>query len=384
MALKLTKGNINSNNFSSNPDTRIRFVDPRVFFAQAEIAPLMTLLEKYGRKVQAKSTKVETNEKDMGTPTTTLNGAINDSATTVNLAAGSGVMFDINDILWLPATDEQMLVTARTTDALTVTRAFGSVAASAALDAAEVVKLSSAYAENGTKGVGVAINPIMPYNMTQIMRTPIDLSRTEMQTDRYGQPGGALKDRLKDAMIIHMEAKERAFINGQLKDDTSNSRRTCAGVLRYITTNREDMSGSLTKAKFDSFLKDVMFNGGGNYVFFASGSMLEALHAEVLATSNYNTDYATKEFGLDIDKYRSPFGRCNIVYHRVLSHILEGQFGGCGILLNMDLVTEYYIQKMIVRSNIQANDADGRVDEYLEECCPMLNNEMNHGFIYNV
>jgi len=39
---------------------------------------------------------------------------------------------------------------------------------------------------------------------------------------------------------------------------------------------------------------------------------------------------------------------------------------------------------MILRENIQANDADGFKDEYLEECCAALHNEANHGFIYNV
>jgi hypothetical protein len=382
MALNLTKGNIKTTNFVSNPDTKIRFVDPKVYFAQAQIAPLMALLEKFKRKVRATSQKVESNEKDMGTPVTTLNGALDNSATTVNVAAGAGVMFDVNDILLID--DEQFLVTARTTDALTVSRNFGSEGAAAHLDGAEIVKLSSAYAENATSGVGVAINPLMPFNITQIMRTPIDLSRTEMQTDRYGEPEGALKTRLKDAMILHMEAKERAFINGQLKDDTSAARRTCRGVLRYIQTHRESMTGTFTKKKFDSFMKDVMFNGGGNYFLFASGTLLEALNQEVLTNSNMNITPATKEWGLDITNYMSPFGKCKIVYHRVLSHILETVYGGCGMLINLDLLTEFYIQKMIVKSNIQANDADGRKDEYLEECCPVLNNEANNGFIYGV
>jgi hypothetical protein len=382
MAQSLTKGNIKTTNFVSSPDTRIRFVDPKIYFAQAKIAPIMTLLEKFNRKMQTTSTKVESNEKDLGTPVTTLNGAIDASVTTVNVAAGTGVMFDRNDIILVG--NEQMLVTARTTDALTVIRAFGSESAAAALTGAEVVKLSSAYAENATAGVGVTINPLMPFNVTQIHRTPIDLSRTEMQTDRYGQPMGAHKQKLKDAMILHMEGKERAFINGQFKDDTATARRTSRGILRYITTHREDMSSTFTKKKFDSFLKDVMYNGDGNYYLFASGTMLEALNQEVLTNSNMNITPATKQWGLKITDYASPFGDCKIVYHRILSHMLETQYSGCAMLINLDLLTEFYIQKMIVRSNIQANDADGRMDEYLEECCPVLNNEANNGFIYGV
>jgi hypothetical protein len=382
MALNLTKGNIKSDNFSSSPDTRIRFVDPRVHFAQAKIAPITTLLEKMKRKVKADNYKVESNEKDIGTPTTTLNGDIDAVTTTVNVAAGTGTMFDKNDVLLID--DEQVLVTARTTDALTVTRNFGSEGNTTHSDGAEIVKLSSAYAENAGSGVGVSINPLMPYNICQIHRTPIDISRTEMQTDRYGEPSGALKTRLRDANILHMEAKERAAIIGQLKNDTSASRRTSRGILRYIQTHRANMTGVFTKQKFDSFLKDVMYNGDGNYYLFASGTFLEALHQEVLSNSNMNITPATKQWGLKITEYASPFGDLKIVYHRVLSHILEGMYGGCGPLINIDLLTEYYIQKQIHRPNIQDNDVDGRKDEYLEECCQVLNNEANNGFIYGV
>lgn len=389
MALNLQKGAQTTSFNNSSPDTRVRFVDPRIFFAQAEIAPLNALMEKMKRSVRSTSIKPEWVEKDMGTPTTTLNGAIDNQATTttVNVAAGTGPMFDVNDIFWIPSATggEQMLVTARTADALTVVRNWGSAGLAAHADGSQIVKLSSSYAENATSGVGVKIKPSMPYNVTQIHRTPIELSRSEMQIKRYERgEKGARQDARRDAMILHLEGVERSFINGDLKEDVSTNRRVAKGILRYITTNREDLKGSLTKAKFDSFLKDVMFNGGGKYVLAASGTFMEALHAEVLSKSNMNITPATKEWGLDVTRYLSPFGKCDVFYHRVLSQMLEDNYGGCAMLLDMSLVTKYYLQKMILRENIQANDADGFKDEYLEECCAALHNEANHGFIFNV
>ena len=389
MALNLQKGAQTTSFNNSSPDTRVRFVDPRIFFAQAEIAPLNALMEKMKRSVRSTSIKPEWVEKDMGTPTTTLNGAIDNKATTttVNVAAGTGPMFDVNDILWIPSATggEQMLVTDRTADALTVVRNWGSAGLAAHADGSQIVKLSSSYAEGATSGVGVKIKPSMPYNVTQIHRTPIELSRSEMQIKRYERgEKGARQDARRDAMILHLEGVERSFINGDLKEDVSTNRRVAKGILRYITTNREDLKGSLTKAKFDSFLKDVMFNGGGKYVLAASGTFMEALHAEVLSKSNMNITPATKEWGLDVTRYLSPFGKCDVFYHRVLSQMLEDNYGGCAMLLDMSLVTKYYLQKMILRENIQANDADGFKDEYLEECCAALHNEANHGFIFNV
>jgi hypothetical protein len=63
---------------------------------------------------------------------------------------------------------------------------------------------------------------------------------------------------------------------------------------------------------------------------------------------------------------------------------MEGQYGGCGFLLNLNLLTKYFIQNTVLKENVQANDADGRKDEYLEEVCIGVHNETNHGFIYNV
>ena len=389
MALNLQKGAQTTSFNNSSPDTRVRFVDPRIFFAQAEIAPLNALMEKMKRSVRSSSIKPEWVEKDMGTPTTTLNGAIDNQAntTTVNVAAGTGPMFDVNDILWIPSATggEQMLVTDRTADALTVVRNWGSAGLAAHADGSQIVKLSSSYAEGATSGVGVKIKPSMPYNVTQIHRTPIELTRSEMQIKRYERgEKGARQDARRDAMILHLEGVERSFINGDLKEDVTTNRRVATGLLRFIATNREDLKGSLTKAKFDSFLKDVMFNGGGKYVLAASGTFMEALHAEVLSKSNMNITPATKEWGLDVTRYLSPFGKCDVFYHRVLSQMLEDNYGGCAMLLDMSLVTKYYLQKMILRENIQANDADGFKDEYLEECCAALHNEANHGFIFNV
>jgi hypothetical protein len=386
MALNLLKGAQVTSQQNSAPDTRIRFVDPKVFFAQAKVAPLITLLQKINRLVRTTAIKCEWVEEDMGTPTTTLHTTINDSTTTVIVAAGAGVMFDAGDILWIPnaAGGEQMLVTGRSNDNLTVVRSFGAGAAAAATEGAQIVKLGSAYAENATSGVGLKQKSTMPHNYTQIFRTPIEMSRTEALIGRYerGSQEAWAKNK-KDAWRFHMEAKERAFINGDINYDSATDRRACNGVLRYLET-REDMSSAFTRAKMEAFLETVMRNGGDNYYLFGSGTFMRAFNTEILGNSAMNITPATKEWGLDVIRYHSPFGSLNVVYHKVMTQILEGQYGGCAMLLDLDLVTEYYITKTTYRPNIQPNDQDGRKDEFLEECCPAVHNQSNHGFLWGI
>lgn len=383
MALNILKG---AQTTSQQTDTLIRSVDKKVFFAQAKRAPINTILKALNRMVYAPTIKPEWVEEDMGTPVTTLNGNINDSATTVNVAAGTGVMFDINDLLWIPteAGGEQMLVTARTADALTVTRAFGANAAEVHTSGAQIVKLLSGYAENATSGVGLRQSSEIKYNYHQIFRTPIEMSRTESKVGRYERGNEAAFAKAKrDAWRFHVEGKERSFINGDIKYDSTNNRRTCKGILRFLET-REDMSGTFTRAKLEAFLEYVMRNGGEKYYMFASGKFLRAFNTEILGNSSMNISPVTNKWGLDIRTYHSPFGSFNIVHHLIMSQILEGQYDGCAMLLDMDLMTEYYLDKTMYRPNIQANDQDGRKDEFLEECCPAVHNQTNHGFIYGV
>ena len=54
------------------------------------------------------------------------------------------------------------------------------------------------------------------------------------------------------------------------------------------------------------------------------------------------------------------------------------------LALDLDSIFHRYLQgrDTQIKTNIQANDEDSRKDEYLNECCPMLIQEKNHG-IYN-
>lgn len=379
MALNILKG---AQTTSQQTDTLVRFVDPKVFFAQAKIAPVITILQAMKRLVFAPAIKPEWVEEDMGTPTTTLNGGINDSTPTVNVAAGTGVMFDAGDILQIGS--EQMLVTARTTDALTVTRNFGSAGAAAHSDAAVILKLGSAYAENATSGVGLRQKSDVVHNYHQIFRTPVQASESEQLVRRYERMGEAWwQKNKKDAFRFHMEAKERAFINGQLKYDSGTDRRTCKGILGYIT-RKEDVSGTFTRAKFEAFIEETMRNGGNNYFLFGTGSFYRAFNTEILGNSAMNISPETKKWGLNLRTYHSVFGEMTLVYHRVMHQILDHLYGGCAMLLDMDLVTEYYLRKTQYKPNIQENDRDGRKDEFIEECCPAVHNPGNHGFIYGI
>jgi hypothetical protein len=378
MALNVTRGAVNTN---INTTTIIRDVDPKVFFLQAAIAPLIGFLKKMKRGEKANNYKYEWIEKDQGTPLTTADGGETDSATELDVAAGAGVMFTGGDLLWIPATGEQISVTSVSTDKLTIVRAYGETAAAAIPNGTTVVKLGSAFAEGTTSPTGISLNPTIPYNLTQIFKTAAECTRTEAQTDRYDVKNPKMTERRNEAMILHLEEMERAYLFGELKLDISGStpRHVGRGFKKWITTNVHNCSGSFTKAKFDAFMSAIFLYGGTNKVLLASSGMLDAIHAEVLGNSNMNIEPKTKEWGLSITRYRSPYGDIDIVYHRLLSQVLDGY----GFAVDLDCIKERSLQNTRVKMNVAANDYDGFKDEILTEAHIQLMLEKKHGIIYN-
>ena len=377
--LNATRGMVTT---GTNATTIVRSVDPRVFFLQAKVAPLITILKRLKKgKNPTQSYKFEWVEEDTGTPLTINQGALNAAATTINVEAGAGAMFTVNDLVWVPTTGEIIKVLSVTADALDVTggRGYGTTAAAAIADQASLVLLAPAFAQGTTSPSGISINPTMPFNYTQIFKHTVEASRTEVQTDRYDYKNPAMIKRRARAMQLHMEAIERAYLFGQKKLDATGPRSLTAGFMSFVTTNVLDCQSAFTKQKMDDFLGDTNLYNEGDKWLFASSGLLSALHKEVLATSTLNIDPRTKDWGLDIRKYISPYGSINIVYHRLLSQVLDGY----GLLIDMDNIEDKPLQATREKLNVGANDFDGMKDEILTESGIQVMLEKNHGIIYN-
>lgn len=380
-AMDVTRGAVHTN---TNTGTLKRSVDDRLFLLQAEIAPLTGFLKRMKRSQRCTDPKFEWVEKDLGTPITTANGAKSDSDTTITTASGGAAMFSANDIIWVPSTGERIKVVSVSGNNIDVTggRAYGETSAAAIADGATLVRLAPAFAEGATSGSALMVNPTMPYNVTQIFRDFVECTRTEAQTDRYAEKNPKMVEKRKEAMILHLEAIERAYLFGELKIDLTGStpRRVTRGLMKHITTNVTNMQGTFTKAKFDDFCESVFLYGGQNKILLASADVVSALHQEVFTNSNMQITPKTKEWGLSIMEYISPFGMISIVYHRLLSQVLNGH----AIAVDLDKVEEKALQPTITKLNIQANDYDGFKDEILTEAGLQVMNQARHGYFYNI
>jgi len=376
MALNISKGVLNT---GGNTGTIKRDVEDKVFFLNAETAPLISFLKKLGKK-EKKQFKFEWYEKELGTPLLTVNGAVADgTTTTINVASGEGSSVQVNDVLYVPSTGEQMLVTAISGDALTVTRGWGETSGSAIADAATLVVLAPTFEEGTTSPTGISLSSSNVYNYTEIVKHAVQLTRTELGTDRYDETNPKLVERRKEIFLLHMEALERVFLFGQRKEDLTgtNPKRSTRGALNWISTNVTDCGGTFTRAKMNSFLQSVYKYRKGNKVLFVGADLLDAIDSEIFSNGTVNLTPASKSFGLDVTTWISPYGSIKIAYHRVLSEVHSGY----GLCLDLDLCKYCYVDDTKLEMNIQDNDYDGVKDQYITEAGLMLQGEKAHGLL---
>ena len=97
----------------------------------ANVTPLTAFMDKLKNEETVGGVQFFHIERDLIPLTITLDSAgYSSGATTLNVVTGTGAGIVAGSVLWCPRTNETILVTARATDALTVTRAFGTGAVS--------------------------------------------------------------------------------------------------------------------------------------------------------------------------------------------------------------------------------------------------------------
>lgn len=167
---------------------------------------------------------------------------------------------------------------------------------------------------------------------------------------------------------------ERAFWFGERKATTGGNglpMRSTGGILEFIEGGSayvQNQGGVLTAPDFNTFLREGFTYGSTNKVLFAGGVVLQAINE--IARGQVQTKTLDKTYGVKISEWVTAFGTINIVHNPLFVE----DYAGYGFLLDMECFRYRYMsgngenRDTKLRTNIQANDADGEIDEYLTEC----------------
>lgn len=333
---------------------------------QPSEAPLITFLKRaMGRSKPAENPEFNWLEDDLGARWDAVNNASGIASGVTTIAVDNGDYFSAGDQVKVPRTGEVMLVTAIATNDLTVTRGYGVTAAAALVDNDPLVIIGNVNAEgSGTRTIK-STQEVKVFNYTQIWKTPFGVTNTQNATKMYG--GSDLSYQQMKKGVEHKVDMARSMYWGERKLDTSGSqtKRATGGLFSFLNQNNYDAGGALTQAEFDNNIAEVVFKyGSKEKLLLASPRLLSVINTWMMGKIQMQMD--DKTFGLGVLPYVTPHGKFNIVPEP----LFEGAvYGGYGVILDV-ANTRYRPLKgrdTKLETNIQANDADQRQDQYITE-----------------
>ncbi|HEX9058917.1 MAG TPA: DUF5309 family protein [Clostridia bacterium] len=301
------------------------------------------------------------------------------SDTSINVANGS--YFSPGDIVKVPAYGEVFAVTSIASNVLTVVRGYGETSAHAFVSGEPLVIIGNANMEGAGMRTHKPYLETDVYNYTQIFRTTVSVTGTLDATQLYG---GKQRDwERKKKGIEHLIDIERAFLFGERKQDTSGSdpKRTTRGLLKFLTANNYDAGGTLTEYEFETFCQTAFLHGSKKKLLLASPLLISILN--YFARNKLVTASSDKTYGLNLTNYQTAHGQLIVAKHNLLE---KGIYGGYGIVLDPENITYRYLdgRDTKLRTNIQAPDVDGFVDEYLTEAGLQVQLPDTHAVITNI
>lgn len=373
----------------SSARRRIEMMD-QIFQYDANATPTLAILSKRAPQAVSGSPKFQHLEDQPLPVKTTFSTGYNATATSITVASGTGAYFRVGDLVLFPtaasqaAPGEVVLVTAVSTDTLTVTRNYngdqtngGSVSSGDNLQIIGNVNAEFA----GARAIKTTTEATQT-NYTQIIRTPFAVSNTLAASSLYG--GNDMTYQRQKMATQHALECDRTVMFSKAYENTSTATRATGGFISLVTTNVVNANGTLTWPTIESLFEKVFRYGSPNKLFVVSRRIASQL--DLIAEGRIVTNTGETAYGVNIGRLQSTHGSVmTAVYDQ-----FTDDWAGYGVVIDLENVRLRYMSKNgenrlgLLRTNIQANDADGEEDEYLSEIGLQLMLESAHGVIKGV
>jgi hypothetical protein len=355
---------------------RVVDIPNEIFLLQPDAAPLTQVLFK-AKKRDCINPKFEWLERDLFPKRDTVGTGAANTTTATTFIVTHGTYFRTYDVIKDETTGEQMLVTAISSNTLTVDRQWGTTTVNTITAAEYIVVLGNSNEEGaGAPGIKSETESEV-YNYAQDIRTPFEVTDILANSELYG--GKDMDIERKIHLVEHKTDIERALLFGELKEaaGTTHYRRMTDGVLAKISTNVTTMT-TATEAAFETFCETAFAYGSSTKLFLGSAKWISALN--YWARTALQTVPKDKTYGISVKEYLTGHGTLMVAKHK----LLEGTvYGGYGVVIDLDKVWVRTMKNMStkLKTNIQANDETKEKDEYETVCGLMLTNEKAHAVV---
>lgn len=334
---------------------------------QPDKAPLVQLLNQLeGRSSPTGQNIFHWMEDDLLSRWDAINNGAGYTDSDTALVVDTGSLFNQDDIVKVPSTDEIMLVTAvnTSTNTITVTRGYADTTAAALSDNDKLLILGNAKTEAGSALVSRTTNVTTVYNYTQIFDHTVEISGTAANSDMYG--GDDRVYQRKKKAIEHAVDIERSFLFGERYQDTSGSkpRRTTGGLMSFLTSAPTyNPGGAMAESDFEEWLEEVFRYGNDTKLLLGSPRIITYINS--WARSSLETVPSDKTYGISLKKYMTPHGTLLLKKH----DLFEQDYSGTGVVIDTGNIRKrpHKGRDTKLKTNIQPDTYDGYMDQYFTE-----------------
>ena len=305
-------------------------------------APLFALSSQAG-KSKAKASTHGYFSKTLSFIKTTSTVADASGATTMNVASTAGMTPFM--VLMNTRTRENIRVlTIASGTTITVTRAFGRVAAAACTIGDNLIQVGTAFMEGSDRPIARQLSTVYIPNYTQIFRNAwglTDTARASLAEMGYSN----IAESRKDCSMFHSIDAESAILFGQPKMDTSGSQPLHAtqGIIDAIyqyapsnvnaagaTTNYDQLVALVEEAwTYSTDASNPKMRAG-----FCDSTAMKVMHQIARLSGQVEIMQSETTFGMQFTKFKFYKGEINLIEHPLMNAL---QTAATGTLLVMDL-----------------------------------------------
>lgn len=363
-------------------DDDIKMLDP-------DESQYMTVLMEMGSEPAIRE-KVNWMEDELFPRLSAAAASATSAAVSLTVTSGEGSYFRAGDVVRVATSGECFRVDSVSTDTLTITRAVGDKAEATIAASAQLVIIGNAARQGATLGTRKVTKRVLGYNYAQIFRHPFGFTVTETEIAEYGG-SNPMKEAVKKA-VEHKRALEYHLFWGARDFIThagdSNPTGYMGGAFEYISTNVDDVSGSLTAALLEGYMRDALQRGNKRKKAIYAAPLPRQAMSGFLRGAWQPPSVDGKKWGAVVDGYiNGAFGdQVPVFVKRDWNDFSTAstQWGGWFFVIDHGNCKLRPLRRTRLLRNRQANDADEITHEYLTETSFQFSIEKAHAIVKGI
>ncbi|HEU5400028.1 MAG TPA: hypothetical protein VFU86_01650 [Terriglobales bacterium] len=383
--------------------TNVRDVSEQMVLLEPDAAPLFVLTNAAKRKQPTIGPRFEWVEDTEVSLWGQSSATVDWSSAATNVLVSDGTLFGVGDICAVPKTQsssaapEVFLVTAVSTNTLTITRGVGSAGADTLPATGSIRILASAFREDDSLGTQRYTAKTVQISYAQIFKTPVKITHTAASTKQYGAPQGERKFQLVKSLIRHRSEIEAAGLWSRASESlaTPSSRWTTMGWLSRIATNKTDASTTATITTWNNFAETAFRYGEKQKLLLCAPRVISALN--FYSQNKLLTRVGDTVFGVKIARFEMALGEFLLANDYRLGTSDVGFPGGNSFSnhaysIDLPSVAMRYLQgggdNLIgdtkLYENVLPDGSTTRTDEYRSQLGWEIRHERKHAWLYDL